>query len=377
MPVVGTIAYSYYLPASNFPLDYKSLSGQKISPKGSMQSTYSSETGKATGYYSTVGRWHSLSSAQGIAVMQSLVNSFSGELMPAYWGAYAKAYGKLQEDLGAQAQNLTAIAEMSSSLEMITKRITSMTKAYAALKKGRFRDFLNLLSVQEPLRKHRRTRWTNSQEASALWLEYWFGWAPAVMDIYTSLELLYNLTPFVERSFEAKGSGLAWKPFTEDKAPGSYNSHSWDAKVYVRLSGTVTVSNPNLFLAARLGLLNPMSTALELVPFSWLLNWVSNVGGYVSAWSDDFGLTYTNTMQTVHCKVSGSNTWSRSNGAEQDGFLFTGSKTKRFASSIRRPPLMWNFPDRLSVTRAATAASLFVLLFSPDAPKADLIKRKI
>lgn len=368
MALNGVYSNSYYLPSVQNRLSYRSISGYKTKPIGSTVTAYTMEMGRARGYYSNAGMVHSLGSAVGISSTQRLHNTYDGALKAAYDNAYARAYSSVQQQLSSQAANLTAIVEAGSSLDMITKRVTSMTRAYRALKRGKFREFLNLLSVQEPLARHRRTRWTNPKDASALWLEYWFGWAPALADIYTSLEILYNLTPFAERVVVGKGSGFYSSGPVESKAPGSSTYYDFTSEVYVRLSCAVTVTNPNLFLLARLGLLNPASTALEVVPFSWLLNWFTNVGSYVQSWSDDYGLTYGDVWWTLHVKTSGLQAWKWDLLTKEDGYAYDCIKTRRARdAALRKPPLRWNFPDRLSVTRAATAISLITLLFAPDA----------
>jgi len=374
LPVVGTYTRNYSWPRAGFRLYFNTLSGVKIKPKASMQSAYSSEYGTTNGYYSTIGEWHGLDNAAGLAAVQS-VSSASGAFAYAYNAAYNRAYGKINEQLSQQAQNLTALAEINSSFEMIFKRMTSMTKAYTALKKGNLRSALNYLSVQKPLAKHRRTRWTNPQDASALWLEYWFGWAPMLSDIWTSLEILYNLSPYSDRPLEGKGRGNFAQPFQEDKAPGSYNTKVFNGTCFVRLSTRVTVSNPNLFLAARLGLLNPVGTAFELIPFSWLGNWFSNIGTYIQSWSDHYGLTFTDTFETCYVRCNGTETWSRSYGVERDGFSYEIHKTRRSSRAfLRKPALVWELPDRLSLTRAATASSIITLLFSPNGGGANTRK---
>lgn len=365
MPSYGTYATNVYSPASNWYTSYRSVFGVKMRPKGKEESSYSSESGFVSGYYSNAGFAHSITSSSGMAATQAVFNG-TGPAKQALLSAYERAYGRLQGELSGYAANLTALAEARSSLDMIFQRMTSIRKAYKALKKGNLRSALNYLTIKKPMAKHRRTRWSKPSEASALWLEYWFGWAPMVQDIYNSLQILYNLTPFLERTVEGKGSGYASPAPVSTVLPWATEYHSYGTKVMIRLATTVTVSNPNEFLLARLGLLNPASTALELVPFSWLLNWVSNVGSFVQSFSDEYGLSFDKGFQTLHVKTVGRDEWSWETGKKRDGFTSSIQKTRRSSWTLTRPPLRWNLPDRLSLTRAATATSLVILLFAPD-----------
>jgi hypothetical protein len=57
------------------------------------------------------------------------------------------------------------------------------------------------------------------------------------------------------------------------------------------LGAEIFVSNPNLYLANKLGFVNPGVIAWELVPFSFVIDWFVPVGNFLSQWTDFVGLT--------------------------------------------------------------------------------------
>lgn len=61
----------------------------------------------------------------------------------------------------------------------------------------------------------------------------------------------------------------------------------------------VAVSNPNLWLANQLGLINPGTIALELVPFSFVFGWFVNLEQVISSMTDLYGLTLSNGWKSL------------------------------------------------------------------------------
>lgn len=67
----------------------------------------------------------------------------------------------------------------------------------------------------------------------------------------------------------------------------------------------ITVDNQVVFSAEQMGLLNPLSVAWELTPFSFVVDWFIPIGTYVNSLSDYAGCTITNSFVTEFVKTSG------------------------------------------------------------------------
>lgn len=280
--------------------------------------------------------------------------------------AYNKARSRFLDKIGlARAQGLTALAERRSTAEMVNNRLLQLAKAAAALRRGNFENFLRTLNVQ-PLTRHRNKGWNRPREVGGLWLEYWFGWAPTVGDIYSLVDAYTNeINPDyvkagskAEAVYSFQGGNGTWKTVTSE-----------DYTCRCDIGALVEITNHDLLDLNEAGLINPAQTALELVPFSWLLGWFVNLSDVLGSFTDTVGLEFQNgwlsektSRRCVHTEVN------RKTGVP---YGFRDYKTVRFKrsemSNLPMPSLQWVLPTKLSQTRGATLAALITQLFAPRA----------
>lgn len=137
---------------------------------------------------------------------------------------------------------------------------------------------------------------SSARKTSDVWLEFSFGWKPLIQDIYSAVDHLQN--PI--KSIRPKGT--AWMPHsgkTEQGSQKDWYNQGWTmqsilGRKFSKQGCTVTISNPNQYLANRLGLVNPAEVAWELIPFSFVVDWFVNVGEFLSQGTDFLGLEVTN-----------------------------------------------------------------------------------
>nr|WEU70935.1 MAG: maturation protein [Hangzhou fiers-like virus 4] len=264
---------------------------------------------------------------------------------------YSTLMGRIRGEHGG-VQGLTFLAEFNESLRMVAARSMQFARAAADLRKGRFHSFLARWGLK-PLPKHQDLKRTKAKEAAGLWLEYWFGWAPSLNDVYNAVNLLQQ--PIPAQRFKARAR------FNQPQQLVTSGARQEGVFEYgCSMRATVTVSNPNLWLANQLGLVNPASTAWELIPFSWLLGWWVNVGQVLSSLTDWFGLSVRDASTTYYAAAKGlvrasDPYWNQT--SDYEGFAWVRSL------GIHKPVLKVTGLSGLSVTRAATACSLVVQLF--------------
>lgn len=296
------------------------------------------------------------------------VNPYSGNYGRSLTGmnliaqASNKCYDRFKDKvLGSNAELGVNLAERHQAVRMITDRANTLRKAYSALRQGKLRVFYRSLNVK-PLPKHQR--WTYARNASAFWLEYHFGWSPLIGDIYNACDVL-QAGYGKPRPIRARGSasdyiGL-WKNF------GAYQDvRNTSMRCDVQTGARVLITNPNLHQAARLGLINPISVAWELIPFSFLVDWFIPVGKFLNSWSDFVGLSFKNPYSTVLMTATGSIDYQWSFGSGQYGIsndirAISAKRTQGLISPVVYPKQF----KGLSVTRAATAVSLLLQVFKP------------
>ena len=299
-------------------------------------------------------------------VFRDLVSSSPfPELSVAQNESWAKLVSRLKGDSSALA---TTAAEGREALDMVGKRVLGLRRAYKALLRGNFRRFLKELSV-DPKRKHRSWIRTGADEASGLWLEYWFGWSPTVNDIHNAA-LSLTVNPVLNTVSEYGKS--KWKVPLREVLYGN-TSRRWletsSAKGFAKQGADFRLNNPNLFLANRLGVINPLEVAWELVPFSFVVDWFTNFGNVLGSFTDLVGVDVIYPYHTVYAEMTLRGKYGRAslgpfgNRCETLGRSHVHIRGTSLTRPVAVSPLLNYFGT--SLTRAATAVSLFnVVLLS-------------
>lgn len=163
----------------------------------------------------------------------------------------------------AWLQRKDAIGQIESGLRTILRTVRAVKRRDPRIVRavtGRYPDRKSL--VQTP---------------SGLWLGYWFGIVPTVSDIHHAANVLS--LPFPESTISGS-SGFSWE--IGEKIPRYFeNSYGYSnfkmGSTIVKIGANVTAINSDLSLLDRLGFSSPLSVGLELVPWSWALNYVINI----------------------------------------------------------------------------------------------------
>lgn len=311
--------------------------------------------------------------------------------------ARRKAFGKFASLLEESPMTLVNVGESDTSLTMMSRRLTQLYKGFRALKSFRFYEaakVFNLVRDSRPaVRKigtHKRLRWTKhpisrkwyprpkqnllrkwSKDASGLYLEYAFGWAPLVKDVQTLVTALekplsYSPTPIRATSaVVGNNKETSWTPSYRYQS-----SASWKVRC---TTGAVidSGSNPNYELFSRLGLVDLASTALEMVPFSFVANWFFTLDSCIKSFSLSFDPRITNPWYSEKLDSSAQLDVAMFSGGV---FLRTDAVYSSSATSYRRrvgslPPQTIDVRPRFvtSLTRALNMSALIVQLFGKRA----------
>lgn len=306
-----------------------------------------------------------------ISVQPTLIDDhYSLERNQATNIARAKFLGKLDE----MAELAVNLAERKQSINMIAARGRQLLGAALALKRGgpvALAEALRL-RINPKVRKDQK-RWSRSRQFSRYWLEYHFGWSPLVHDIFTGVDLLQ--TPFAQGRFHAFSSRVSLaKGRVSNYYDGNTTDEWWDQSGWIRakVGGTVFVTNPNLYLADRLGLTNPATVAWELVPMSFVVDWFVNVGDFLRSFSELHGVTFIDPYYSWKAEIAMTyqrNFIERTYYSPPPRRVVTGGHFIRYSSEgvyhrrVQGLPgvtLAPRPPARLSISRALTAISLLI-----------------
>jgi len=261
---------------------------------------------------------------------------------------YSSLMSKLRS--GGQAKLGMALAGTNQSLSMISKRF----------------GHVNLL-MEKALRrkaKGRLPKVTPKSLANDV-LEYKFGWKQLVEDLDGAMQVIAGYSPdekprrmwvsararvnadSVTRS--AKGA----EPFFTTAISGSGS---------LTCNACYIVTNPNVWLLNRLGLLNPVEVAWDRVPWSWVVNMFVNANQLIGSVSDTYGLTFQDGANTYSLNILREVTeqW---NVAPWAGWRYFSNTQYRSKSRVPGVPLKPTLEFKLpgaSLGLAVTASALAV-----------------
>lgn len=194
---------------------------------------------------------------------------------------------KLAKHLSSKWKGLTFLGELRESLKMIRNPAESL--------RGLVMDYYKSMASKHnrALKRGRKSYNDFTKTIADSWLEHSFGWAPLIGDVssgYDAFRAAAARTPYETFKFNAKAEGKL-RSYTFVSGSGHFN---WRDEVSVRDSSTCRISGAirnSLDLSCRLveefGLwpAEVVPTAWELVPWSFLVDYFTNVGDVLDSWA--------------------------------------------------------------------------------------------
>lgn len=259
------------------------------------------------------------------------------------------AYGRFRESaLGSESQVGAALAEWRQSLDMITSRASQLAESARALRRRNFAYFLHYWKLGR-YSNRRHPDFSKAKKAADLWLEYSFGWKPLMGDILSACEQISEPPP-KDKTY--------WGRATDRSSTYTHGWLTWQhwSQITHWVGGRVKLTNPNLFLASQLGLVNPLSVAWELIPGSFVADWMFDIGSFLGSMSDFVGTEVTGAWHSSLCKFRDS-CWTT--GGSSTPAVASGAGFRRRLGLYRPMP---NLEIRrnlgTSIARAANAVAL-------------------
>lgn len=191
-----------------------------------------------------------------------LVSSYSSEISALEDVAIRKLYSSIKNqpaDLG------TDFAEARQTIQLFAEASDRLAKFLLHLKKlnftGAIRDILP----------------RNKKDLANDFLAYRYGVSPLVQDIYG---IAQEISSRIDGTFRRVASGRARDIIVRDTG-SSTSFDSSDAEITVKYSCSFGVDSELLSMLERLGLTNPANVAWELVPFSFVVDWLLPIGPFL------------------------------------------------------------------------------------------------
>lgn len=204
---------------------------------------------------------------------------------------------KLRSQIAGSSFNAgVTLAEGKESLRMISQSATKVYHSLRLLKRGRWGEARHALTGEGSLRRTKaydHPDWIDDvafnkrdarlrqydRDLSANWLELQYGWLPLLKDVKEASEFLAHKysAPLqqryvVRRRISTRGPVNSSSP-NDFEFSNSQKMVSQQLIMYVREKNTVALA----------GLLDPLSVAWELTPWSFVIDWFIPVGNYLQA----------------------------------------------------------------------------------------------
>jgi len=181
-----------------------------------------------------------------------------------------KLLEKLVEKVKGHDFNLGVnLAQMHQVSGMVDSNLRQITRAILSLKRGNFADAARSLGARP------RTTRLRTDDVSGRWLELQYGWLPFISDTFNAA-----------KAFEAISSGprtnvirVSHKKKSKYEGSTSPSYHSGTFEKITRRSLIYEMSE-ELSVERQLGLLDPLSVAWEILPWSFVIDWFIPIGSY-------------------------------------------------------------------------------------------------
>lgn len=217
------------------------------------------------------------------------MSDFGRHYQHAYNGAYERLRGAASDSAG-WGENL---AQLRKSADMLSDRLVQLWRFTNHVRRGRFGEAASVLRIPKPVRV------SNRKALASNYLEYSYGWAPLFSDVHSSIAVLTS----DPGEHPIRGSASeSWQDVYLNV--GSDSQGSWSVRsvnfcnLKVTCRASVRVTNPNLFLASSLGLIDP-ALPWKLLPFSFVVDWFVNVEQVMGSMTTWLGAQLSNPHYTV------------------------------------------------------------------------------
>jgi len=267
--------------------------------------------------------------------------------------AIAKVYDRVRgsADLSVDLLQGKQALQMLSSTAALVRQV----KSFDPFKLAQY-----YAGFQKNIREGRKlTRGVGSK-----WLEFQYGWKPLAQTIYDSAVELQTQRPPVMRITErAKG-----KNSSSLSSQGPYNGGSvqleTSSRCLVQCEFGVNASSLNLL--SNFTSVNPVSIAWELTPYSFVVDWFLDIGGYMRSFESSVlngsnfrggFITETYQVRMTGKEIRSFNTFDKTVSVSYEASSVTSGKRRTLLLSAPTPRIP-QFKNGLGSGRLLNAASL-------------------
>lgn len=252
-----------------------------------------------------------------------------------------------------------ALGEHRETAEFVSQAMIKTAKSFRLFRRGRVSEALRVLTGRS------NSKWRDIPGAAAnAWLAYCYGLRPLVNDVYSAVSLL-------EKRHEPKPSVYSVHASLSKSINTLIGNDHY--KIYARFVGTanlragirMNVTNPVLRTLDQCGVVNPLSVAWELVPFSFVVDWFIPIGDFVANIVPPQGVDFVDGWISCHVNGGVQYTIARPPAGGSDVLGYSAQAFTREALKIREklgalPRYTLKVPD-MSLSRGQISSGIALL----------------
>jgi hypothetical protein len=209
---------------------------------------------------------------------------------------------------GSSVNAAVAILELPDTISMLGNAASNAGDAIKKFRKGRLMDGIKALGQEGKLGRRSKARVKKADTSQlktpeSVYLEYTFGWTPFFNDVKGALEALSNnLDKGKQRTGKARDDGVSREQAIAQKKwrqSGYTSGEAANVTAGNQAFVSGVVASHQQALLNSLGFLNPLLAVWEKIPYSFVVDYFVNIGGFLEA------LTATSGFEDVRtCVVS-------------------------------------------------------------------------
>lgn len=240
--------------------------------------------------------------------------------------------------------------EMDKSIGTVVSRVSKLIRALLLIKKGRFAQAAKEFGVR------------GHKDRGGIWLEYQYGWKPLISDLSEAMDA-YNKGAVSDSRLRFSTTRLIKEELPMPSFDYIFHvSGKGIRQVHTRMDWKVRSQDWDKL--KQIGYADPLTLGWELLPFSFVVDWLVPVGTWLEALNATVGLTYmggsaTGKVESNYSYIS--HTVETYVSGRRPETLVENVAIERRAISIPLPAIYVKWPFS-SANRAASAASLFLQL---------------
>lgn len=196
-----------------------------------------------------------------------------------------------------------ALVEVKRTAETLADDVIFVAEALKNLRRGRIRLKGKL----------RRSIIRDSKLSANIYLRYRYGWKPLLTDIYDAIEDIKN---GMKRPLIVSAQRRITSRYSDTKPKGQWKVRRQSATTSASCKLVAQLDSTYVARARNAGVLNPQGMVWEVIPYSFVVDWIVPVGNFLEALTAPAGLKFVSGYTGHWCQGeaygenrAGSGTW--------------------------------------------------------------------